>query len=77
MALRPSEDLNPQVVTGIRGGAFALAWNLTLGIARDTLALMSLGFHRFEPVMRNDVAIVPGSVTYPTRNFATLGMLLA
>jgi hypothetical protein len=29
----PSEDLNPQVVTGKRSGAHALASNLTLGIA--------------------------------------------
>ena len=33
----------------------------------------SLGFHRFEPVDWNGVATAPGNVTYPTRNFATLG----
>ncbi len=32
-----------------------------------------LGFHRFEPVDWNGVATAPGNVTYPTRNFATLG----
>ncbi len=47
--------------------------NLTLGIALDALAQTPLGFHRFEPVIWNDVAIAPGNVTYPTRNFATLG----
>ena len=31
------------------------------------------GFHRFEPVEWNGVATAPGNVTYPTRNFATLG----
>jgi hypothetical protein len=31
---------------------------------------MSLGFHRFEPVVWNGVATAPGNVTYPTRNFA-------
>ena len=43
---RPSEDLNPQVVTGKRAVS-----NLTLGIALDALAQTSLGFHRFEPVI--------------------------
>src|ERR1700676_2148777 len=33
----------------------------------------SCGFHRFEPVEWNGVATAPGNVTYPTRNFATLG----
>src|SRR5580692_9705032 len=42
----PSEDLNPQVVTGKRAIS-----NLTLGIALDALAQASLGFHRFEPVI--------------------------
>src|SRR5258708_23059666 len=32
-----------------------------------------LGFHRFEPVEWNGIAPAPGNVTYPTRNFATLG----
>jgi hypothetical protein len=36
----------------------------------------SEGFHRFEPVVWNGVATVPGNVTYPTRNFATLGPFL-
>ena len=36
----------------------------------------SCGFHRFEPVVWNGVATVPGNVTYPTRNFATLGPFL-
>ena len=48
---RPSEDLTPQVVTGKRRAAHALASNLTLGIALDALAQTSLGFHRFEPVI--------------------------
>ena len=47
----PSEVLTPQVVTGKRSGAQALASNLTLGIALDALAQTSLGFHRFEPVI--------------------------
>jgi hypothetical protein len=63
--LAPSEDLNPQVVTGK-----PVVWNLTLGIALDAPVQTSLGFHRFEPVIWNDVAITPGNVTYPTRNFA-------
>src|SRR5579862_9424903 len=33
----------------------------------------SCGLHRFEPVDWNGVATAPGNVTYPTRNFATLG----
>jgi hypothetical protein len=69
---RPSEDLIPQVVTGKRADAIAIS-NLTLGIALDAPVQTSLGFHRFEPVIWNDVAIAPGNVTYPTRNFATLG----
>jgi hypothetical protein len=44
--------------------------DLTLGITRAVLQQPSLGFHRFEPVVWNDVATVPGNVTYPTRNFA-------
>jgi hypothetical protein len=44
--------------------------DLTLGITRDVLQQPSLGLHRFEPVVWNDVATVPGNVTYPTRNFA-------
>ena len=35
--------------------------------------MLSCGFHRFEPVKWNGVATAPGNVTYPTRNFATLG----
>ena len=31
---------------------------------------MPVGFHRFEPVVRDGVATAPGNVTYPTRNFA-------
>ena len=42
-----------------------------------THCTLSLGFHRFEPVIRNGVATALGNVTYPTRNFATLGILLA
>ena len=32
-----------------------------------------VGFHRFEPVEWNGITPAPGNVTYPTRNFATLG----
>jgi hypothetical protein len=38
-----------------------------------SLQSTSCGFHRFEPVEWNGVATAPGNVTYPTRNFATLG----
>ena len=37
------------------------------------LQQVPVGFHRFEPVECNGVATAPGNVTYPTRNFATLG----
>jgi hypothetical protein len=72
MAFRPSGDLIPRVVTG-----FELAFDLTLGIARGAPARAPCGFHRFEPVVKNSVATAPGNVIYPTRNFATLGILLA
>jgi hypothetical protein len=43
----------------------------------SVLPVMSLqtscGLHRFEPVRWNGVATALGNVTYPTRNFATLG----
>src|SRR6266851_4441556 len=31
------------------------------------------GLHRFEPVEWNGITSAPGNITYPTRNFATLG----
>ena len=41
MALRPSEDLNPQVVTGKPESRRTQLWNLTLGIARDALHVVA------------------------------------
>ena len=50
-----------------------VAYDLTLGITRDAPARAPGGLHRFEPVEWNGVTTAPGNVTYPTRNFATLG----
>src|SRR5712692_8637256 len=33
----------------------------------------SCGLHRFEPVILDGITPATGNVTYPTRNFATLG----
>ena len=54
----------------LRGSSYD---DLTLGITRDAPARASGGLHRFEPVEWNGITSVPGNITYPTRNFATLG----
>jgi hypothetical protein len=60
-----------------RYGESELLRNLTLGIARDVLHERRWGSTDLSRLNGHGVATAPGNVTYPTRNFATLGMLLA
>ena len=64
----PSRDLTPESLRG-----FELLRILPSVLPVTSLHETSCGFHRFEPVKWNGVATAPGNVTYPTRNFATLG----
>ena len=51
--------------------------NLTLGITRDcTCNRRREGSTDLSRLKWNGVATAPGNVTYPTRNFATLGPFL-
>ena len=67
----PSRDLTPESLRGSN-----LRWILPSVLPVTSLHETSCGLHRFEPVVGNGVATVPGNVTYPTRNFATLGPFL-
>ncbi len=65
----PSRDLTPE---SLRGPCDTCGRTVLPSVLPATLLQAPGGFHRFEPVVWTG-SLPPGAISYPTRNFATLG----